>query len=100
MYMIVCVCVCRFHRLINDKSTATVDEQSEEVQEFYTVRHSLLPPPPSHTHRFSIGLTSSPTQSMSDRLTSHTLFRDMAEEQQEDMMDGIEKHLMTNIYHM
>ena len=39
-------------------------------------------------------------QSMSERLTSHPLFRDMAEEQEEDMMDGIEKHLMTNIFPM
>ena len=37
---------------------------------------------------------------MSERLTTHTLFRDVAEEQQEDMMDGIEKHLMTNIFPM
>ena len=37
---------------------------------------------------------------MSERLTTHALFRDVAEEQQEDMMDGIEKHLMTNIFPM
>lgn len=39
-------------------------------------------------------------QSMSERLTNHTLFRDVGEEQQEDMMDGIEKHLMTSIFSM
>jgi hypothetical protein len=62
-----------FHRQITDRNdTATVEEQSEAVQDFYT--------------------------SMSERLTTHTLFRDVAEEQQEDMMDGIEKHLMTNIF--
>ena len=37
-------------------------------------------------------------QSMSDHLKTHPLFRHMTEEQEEDMMDGIEKHLMTNIY--
>jgi hypothetical protein len=64
-----------FHRQITDRNdTATVEEQSEAVQDFYT--------------------------SMSERLTTHTLFRDVAEEQQEDMMDGIEKHLMTNIFPM
>lgn len=37
-------------------------------------------------------------QSMAERLQTHPLFRTMSEEQQEDMMDGIEKHLMTSIY--
>ena len=37
-------------------------------------------------------------QGMSDHLKTHPLFRQMTEEQEEDMMDGIEKHLMTNIY--
>ena len=37
-------------------------------------------------------------QSMADHLKTHPLFRNMTEEQGEDMMDGIEKHLMTNIY--
>ena len=35
---------------------------------------------------------------MADHLKTHPLFRNMTEEQEEDMMDGIEKHLMTNIY--
>ena len=35
---------------------------------------------------------------MADRLQTHPHFRNMSEEQQEDMMDGIEKHLMTNVY--
>ena len=35
---------------------------------------------------------------MAERLQTHPLFRNMTEEQQEDMMDGIEKHLMTNVY--
>ena len=35
---------------------------------------------------------------MADHLKTHPLFRNMTEEQGEDMMDGIEKHLMTNIY--
>ncbi|CAI8039003.1 Rab5 GDP/GTP exchange factor [Geodia barretti] len=74
MYSESVVCLAdRFHKQITDRNdTATVEEQSEAVQEFYT--------------------------SMSERLTTHTLFRDVAEEQQEDMMDGIEKHLMTNIF--
>ncbi len=38
------------------------------------------------------------TQEMAERLQTHTLFRNMTEEQQEEMLDGIEKHLMTNIY--
>lgn len=35
---------------------------------------------------------------MAERLQTHPSFRNMSEEQQEDMMDGIEKHLMTNVY--
>ena len=55
----------------------------------YSKHHDITPPCFSH---------SLSCQSMSERLTTHVLFRDMGEEQQEDMMDGIEKHLMTRIY--
>ncbi len=37
-------------------------------------------------------------QDMAERLQTHTLFRNMTEEEQGEMLDGIEKHLMTNIY--
>ena len=37
-------------------------------------------------------------QSTAERLTTHPLFSTMNEEQQEETMDGIEKHLMTSIY--
>ena len=37
-------------------------------------------------------------QSTSRRLKSHPLFDQMSEEEQEETMDGIEKHLMTSIY--
>ncbi|KAL5484561.1 hypothetical protein EMCRGX_G021085 [Ephydatia muelleri] len=60
-----------FHEQIT-KSTASIDEMGEMVQEFYV--------------------------STAERLKTHSLFRTMSEEQQEDMMDGIERHLMTNIY--
>ncbi|XP_064395551.1 rab5 GDP/GTP exchange factor-like [Halichondria panicea] len=62
-----------FHKHISDRATATVEEKSEAVQEFY--------------------------MDMAERLQTHTLFRNMTEEQQGEMLDGIEKHLMTNIYH-
>lgn len=61
-----------FRKHITEKMSATVDEQGEAVQDFYT--------------------------SMGERLQTHPLFRSMNEEQQEDMMDGIEKHLTTSIY--
>ena len=36
--MCVCVCVCcSFHKQIMDMTTATIEEQSEAVQEFYNV---------------------------------------------------------------
>ena len=114
-------CCCRFHKQISERSGASVDEQSESVQEFYTVRSTLtltlhlkytqvhvsvLSPSSSSFYHFSLSPSSfslplsRALQSMSERLTTHVLFRDMAEEQQEDMMDGIEKHLMTSIYSM
>lgn len=60
-----------FHDQIT-KSTASIDEIGEMVQDFYV--------------------------STAERLKTHPLFRTMSEEQQEDMVDGIERHLMTNIY--
>ena len=83
----------RFHKYVTDrKESATVEELGEAVQDFYTVSYEYHYTPQSNKHSVS--------QSMSERLTSHPLFRDMAEEQEEDMMDGIEKHLMTNIFPM
>ena len=135
LHVFVFMCWFRFHKHISERTGASVEEQSEAVQEFYTVSSvgttfplsplsshtshlslspfypSLLPSLPYSSSSLSPSLSLPPTlliitlpllpsspQSMSQRLTTHTLFRDMGEEQQEDMMDGIEKHLMTSIY--
>ena len=38
VYVCVCVCVCcSYHKQIMDMTTATIEEQSEAVQEFYNV---------------------------------------------------------------
>ncbi|XP_019850987.1 PREDICTED: rab5 GDP/GTP exchange factor-like [Amphimedon queenslandica] len=62
-----------FKRQIVEKSpTATIEELSDLVQEFY--------------------------RSTSERLVTHPLFKTMSDLEQEETMDGIEKHLTTSIY--
>jgi hypothetical protein len=53
-------------------TSATVDELSDSVQEFY--------------------------RSTTERLTTHPLFNNMTESEHDETMDGVEKHLMTLIY--
>lgn len=60
-------------RALFHKQDATIDEQSTMIQDFY--------------------------QAMSDRLISHPVFKQYANEvDQEKIMDNIEKFLMTRLY--
>lgn len=67
--------------------------------EFCGGGESQCPPPPSlYTTLCTICVFVLYIQTTSQRLESHPLFNQMTEEEQNEMMDGIEKHLMTSIY--
>ena len=50
------------------------------------------------TYRCVIVFVGVVLQGMGERLQSHQLFKSMNEDQQEDLMDCIEKHIMTDLY--